>query len=211
VIQNLHLLAHPILRYKLSQLRDPKTNNAQFRTLIKEMATLITYEATHDLTLQKHPSREIEFLNSPIVVSIMRAGNEMLDGVLQVLPEARSGHIGIYRDRLMQKTVEYYFRLPKQIMHKTVFLLDPLIATGDTLMACIDRLKQFEVGTIKALCLIASQSGIEKIFQNYPDVEIYTAAVESELTAEGFLVRGIGDVGNRLYGTLNEEQTHGGK
>lgn len=204
----LHLINHPVLQHKLSLLRSKETHSEKFRQIIKEMSILVAYEATRNLATRTFSlqtpmglASAEEIVDSPILVSIMRAGNEMLEGILQMLPNSSAGHIGVYRDRFINSTVEYYFRLPKEFKQKPVLLLDPILATGDSILACIERLQQFEVGTITVLCLLVSQPGVDKIHRYYPDIDIYAVAIETELSDRGFLIPGIGDVGSRLYGT----------
>jgi uracil phosphoribosyltransferase len=207
-VKNLVLLDHPILRHMLTALRDRKTEPSNFRRSLREMAALVAYEASRDLATG-HAEIETPLamasssvvVESPIVVSIMRAGNGMLDGVLSVMPFAAAGHIGIYRDKFINNTVEYYLKLPEDAKGRRVYVVDPLLATGDTAVACIDRLAQYEVGAISFLCVLCSRSGLEKLFQFHPDVKVYTLAIEPEMNDLGYLVPGLGDVGDRLYGT----------
>ena len=212
-MNNLHLLDHPALQHKLGVLRDKHTSSAEVRRVISEISLLLAYEATRHLSLQtvevetpmgKAAIRQIAY--SPLVVSILRAGNSMLDGVLAVVSEAKVGHIGIYRDRFTQDTVEYYFRLPDHhhVQDKEVLLIDPLVATGDTVLACIERLQQFKVGIIRVLCLLISKPALERIQYFYPDVVIYAIGVEETIDDNGFLIPGIGDVSSRLYGWTSE-------
>lgn len=207
----MHVLDHPILQHKLSYLREARTSSAEFRRILHEMSGLLAYEASRSLALKElavmtpHGSCNVQrLLQTPIVVAIMRAGNEMLAGVLEVLPQARVGHIGIYRDRVMQHTVEYYSRLPDDIEGRAIFLLDPLLATGDTVLASIDRLQQYKTGSITLLTLLSCQAGFAKIAQFYPAVAVYTLGVADQLNDMGFLLPGLGDVGDRLYGIQNE-------
>ena len=198
---------HPVISHKLSFLRDSNTGAQEFRGIMNEISRLMAYEATSDLhtekvsietPLEKTDVQRID--NAPMVISIMRAGNGMVDGILSVLPFASAGHIGIYRDKFIGNTVEYYFKIPENPKGRPVILVDPLVATGDTAVACLDRLKQYEVGQIKILCLLISPEGLEKIHHFHPDVIVYTAAKERGLTDKGYLLPGIGDAGDRLYG-----------
>ena len=136
------------------------------------------------------------------VVSILRAGEGLLPGMLDLVPSARVGHIGIYRDKSMEQTVEYYFKLPKQVTGKRVLLLDPLLATGDTCLAAIDRLKQYQVGKIRVITLLSSRIGLGKVLEAHPDVEIFTLSIEKGLDERGYLLPGLGDAGDRLFGTV---------
>lgn len=208
-----YLLEHPVLQHKLGVLRNKFTSSAEVRQIISEISTLLAYEATRHLTLRtvdvQTPmggSTAYRIEHPPLVVSIMRAGNSMLDGVLAILSESKVGHIGIYRDRFTLNTVEYYFRLPDRnhVHGKEVLLIDPLVATGDTVLASIERLKQFEVGKITILCLLISKEAIERIQHFYPDVAMYAVGIEKNMDQQGFLTPGIGDVSSRLYGWMTE-------
>lgn len=204
------IISHPVIQHKLSVLRDKNTTPMTFRAIMNEVSQLIAYEATRDLRTEAvSVDTPMEKAQSPmvrdklVVVSIMRAGNGMLDGVLQLLPFATVGHIGIYRDRFIQSTVEYYLRLPREVKGARVLLLDPNLATGDTACAAIDRLKEYEVGQIRYLCLLASSTGVAKMKEVHPDVEIYALSVERELNPKGYLLPGMGDAGDRLYDVVN--------
>lgn len=208
-----YLLEHPVLQHKLGVLRNKFTSSSDVRQIIREISTLLAYEATRHLALHavevETPmglSTAYKIEKPPLIVSIMRAGNSMLDGVLSVLAESKVGHIGIYRDRFTLNTVEYYFRLPDKnhVDGKEVLLIDPLVATGDTVLASIERLKQFNVGVITILCLLISREAIERIQHFYPDVAIYAVGIEKEMDQRGFLTPGIGDVSSRLYGWVCE-------
>ncbi|WDE02689.1 MULTISPECIES: uracil phosphoribosyltransferase [Thalassomonas] len=207
-MENLTIIRHPVLQHKLTLLRNKQTKSSEFRRLLNEISGLLAYESTSELALQpvdietpleKMQGQEVK--DSPIIVSIMRAGNGMLDGLLNMLPFAGAGHIGIYRDRFIQNTVEYYFRLPKTSAGKQVLLADPLLATGDTAIACVDRLKQYGVGKITMLCILVSEQGVEKLHHFHPDVKIIALSKERDLNAKGHLLPGLGDAGDRLYKT----------
>src|SRR3954470_8195739 len=176
-----HLVSHPVVKHKLSLLRDKKTTALSFRLIMEELSQLLAYEATRDLGTRKARVEtplevaETEMISEElVVVAIMRAGNGMLSGMLRILPFATVGHIGIYRDRFIKSTVEYYLRLPKNVENKRVLILDPLLATGDTACAAIDRLKEYGVGAIRYVCLLAAPEGIKNLKAHHPDVEIYT-------------------------------------
>ena len=203
------LVDHPILRHSLTLLRDRKTDSAAFRRHLHEITRLVAYEASRDLAtsaveietpLAKTKSETVS--ETPIVVSIMRAGNAMLDAVLSVMPFAAAGHIGIYRDKFINNTVEYYLKLPEDAKGRRIYLVDPLLGTGDTAVACIDRLNTYEVGPINFICVLCSKPGLEKLFHFHPNVTVYALAVEPELNEAGYLIPGLGDVGARLYKTL---------
>lgn len=207
-MKNLTLVNHPIVRHSLTKLRDKNSDCATFRRELNEIARLIAYEATRDLKteivdtetpLAKAKTEKIQ--EWPVIVSIMRAGNGMLDGLLSMMPFAAAGHIGIYRDKFINNTVEYYFKMPTDMKGKKVFLADPLLATGDTAVACVDRLKQFEVGPISLLCILCSKSGLEKLEHFHPDVKVFAISVEPQMNDLGYLIPGLGDAGDRLYRT----------
>lgn len=202
----LTIIEHPILQHKLTILRKKETKASEFRSLLNEMSGLLAYECTKDLPLKtvniETPLEKTQgkMVNEePMVVSIMRAGNAMLDGILNILPFASVGHIGIYRDKFTQNTVEYYFRLPDEPAGRSVILVDPLLATGDTAIACLDRLKQYHVGSIKMISILVSEEGVKKVHHFHPDVEIITICQERAFTDDGYLLPGIGDAGDRLY------------
>jgi uracil phosphoribosyltransferase len=203
------VLDHPLLKHKLGYLRDKKTNSADFRDLVKEISVLLAYEAMRDN--KDLSSIEIEtpiaktkverLTKAPVVVSIMRAGNGMLDSVLSTIPFASAGFIGIYRDKFIHSTVEYYFKMPEDIKGRLAILCDPLVSTADTMLAAINRLKSYEVKEIKILTILLSQYAKEKIHSHHPDVDIYTLNIEKEINELGYLVPGLGDAGDRLYQT----------
>jgi uracil phosphoribosyltransferase len=205
----LQLIRHPVIQHKISMLRDQNTTSHSFRNIMEEISQFLAYEATRDL---KTTSTEIQtplektlaetVTDGPVLVSILRAGLGMLDGMLKILPFSTVGLIGIYRDKFIHATVEYYLRLPKNVKGKGVLLLDPLLATGDTAVAAINRLKEFEVGHIRFLCVLACEQGIAKIHEAHPDVEIVTCSIERALNDKGYLLPGLGDAGDRLYDTV---------
>lgn len=205
----LTILKHPLLRHKLGYLRDKNTSSAEFRELIKEISRILAHEVMRDW--EEMSSVELEtplarahverISNPPVVVSIMRAGNGMLDAVLSMLPFASTGFIGIYRDKFIHNTVEYYFKMPPDIKGKMAILCDPLVATADTMIAAIDRLKSYEVRRIRVLSILTSDFAIKRIQNLHPDVDIFTLNVETEMNDLGYLVPGLGDAGDRLYQT----------
>lgn len=204
------VLDHPVLQHKLTVMRDKGVTSMTFRQTLNESSKFMAYEATRDLLtkdvdvetpLEKTKGRQIG--EDLIVVPIMRAGLGMLDGFLDALPFAGVGHVGIYRDKLLNNTIEYYFKLPVNHKGVKVLLLDPLLATGDTALACLDRLKEYEVGPIRFMTLLASESGIAKVQAEHPDIDIYTVSIERELNDKGYLLPGIGDAGDRLFNTKN--------
>lgn len=204
-----HKIDHPLLRHKLGYLRDKDTLSKEFRDIMKEISRVMAYEVMRDWS--HFDTLEIEtpiakttierIVNVPIVVSVLRAGNGMLDGILSMVPFAQVGFIGIYRDKFINNTVEYYFKLPPNVKDREIILCDPLLATGDTLIACIDRLKSYEVGKIKIVSVLASSTGLERIQAFHPDVDFYFINEEKELNEKGYLVPGLGDAGDRLFQT----------
>jgi uracil phosphoribosyltransferase len=207
--KNLKLITHPLLKHKLAILRDKTTTTQDFREITKEISRILAYEAMSDwkdleqfeIETPVAKARVEKIKNSPIVVAILRAGNPMLDAVLSMLPFASAGHIGIYRDKFIKNTVEYYFKIPIDHIGKSILLCEPLIATGDTVVAAIDRLKSYDVGPIKVLSILVSKEGVDKVVHFHPDVEILALSVEAETTQDGYLIPGLGDAGDRLYQT----------
>ena len=205
---NLHILDHPLIQSKLTRLRDVSTNNHNFRLLLEELTAFMVYEITRD-----YPLREVEVetpfeqtvgkvLDVPVVlVPILRAGTGMLRGVLDLIPTAKVGHIGIYRDPDSLKPVEYYAKLPPELPESQVVLVDPMLATGGSAVVAVDIIKR-EGGTmIQFLCLVAAPEGVEVFSRAHPDVPIYTAALDRQLNERGFILPGLGDAGDRIFGT----------
>ncbi len=203
------VISHPLLKHKLGYLRDKRTNSGEFRELVREISSLLAYEAMRDW--KEMTTLEIEtpiakakverITQAPVVVSIMRAGNGMLESVLSVIPFASAGFIGIYRDKFIHNTVEYYFKMPEDIKGRMAILCDPLVSTADTMIAAIDRLKSYEVKEIKILTILLSDFAQKRIQHFHPDVEIFTLEIEKEINELGYLVPGLGDAGDRLYQT----------
>ena len=205
----LTIIEHPIIEHKLAMLRDKSATPHSFRQIFAELGRILAYESTRDLRtmtvdietpMQKAKGKKVG--EDLVVACILRAAEGMLPGFVEMLPFAAFGHIGIYRDKFMNQTVEYYFKLPQNVKGKKLLLIDPLLATGDTALAALDRLKQYEVGPIKVVTLLSAKTGIEKIFDAHPDVEIYTLSVENGLNEKGYLLPGLGDAGDRLFGTV---------
>ncbi len=193
------VIDHPLLRHKLGYLRDKDTYSHEFREIVKEISKILVYEAMREwkhlekVNIETPIAKTVaeRIMNPPIVVSIMRAGNGMLDAVLSMIPRASTGFIGIYRDKFIHNTVEYYFKMPQDVQNKEIILCDPLIATADTIVAAIDRLKNYGVGKVKVLSILASKTGLERILHFHPDVEIYTVNIEQEINELGYLVPGL--------------------
>jgi uracil phosphoribosyltransferase len=205
----IEVLHHPLLRHKLGYLRDKNTNSNEFRDLVKEISRILAHEVMRDWADMREfevdtpiAKAKVERIqNPPVVVSVMRAGNGMLDAILSMIPFAAAGFIGIYRDKFIHNTVEYYFKVPTDIKGRTALLCDPLVSTADTMIAAIDRLKSYDVGHIKIMTILISSFAIERIHHFHPDVEIYTLNIEKEINELGYLVPGLGDAGDRLYQT----------
>ena len=206
---NLIVINHPLLQHKLTYLRREETSTAGFRRLVKEISQMLAYEVTRDLPTEniriKTPITEID---SPVIsgkkqciVSILRAGNGMLDGMLELLPAARVGHIGLYRDPETLEPVEYYFKVPEDIADRMVIVVDPMLATGNSAVAAINRLKEYGVTTVKLVCLLAAPEGVQTMFERHPDVMITTASLDEKLNDHGYIVPGLGDAGDRIFGT----------
>jgi len=204
-----YVFDHPLILHKVTILRDKRTGHKEFRELVEELAMLMAYEVT-----RTHPTREIE-VETPLatakgrtiagqeiaVVPILRAGLAMEAGITRLIPTARVGHIGIYRDPESLEPVPYYSKLPEDIAEREVLILDPMLATGGSTVSAIDTLKQKGCLTIRVLAIISAPEGIEKVHSVHADVEIYTAAVDSHLNEHGYIVPGLGDAGDRLFGT----------
>ncbi len=203
------VINHPLLRHKLGYLRDKTTGSSEFRDLVKEISRILAHEVMRGWSEMREVHIETpiaktkveRIANPPVVVSIMRAGNGMLDAVLSMIPFASAGFIGIYRDKFIHNTVEYYFKMPADIKGKMAILCDPLVSTADTMIAAIDRLKSYEVREIKVLTILVSQVAVDRIHYFHPDVVIFTLNIETEINELGYLVPGLGDAGDRLYQT----------
>ena len=206
---NLTVVDHPLLKHKLTHLRSEETTTDSFRRLVRELSQMLCYEVTRDLPTAnvriRTPITEIE---SPMIsgkkqciVSILRAGNGMLDGMLELLPTARVGHIGLYRDPATLEPVEYYFKVPEDIAERMVIVVDPMLATGNSAAAAINRLKDYGVTTVKLVCLLAAPEGVKCMLERHPDVSVTVAALDEKLNDHGYIVPGLGDAGDRLFGT----------
>ncbi|MGL4375225.1 MAG: uracil phosphoribosyltransferase [Microcoleaceae cyanobacterium] len=204
------VIEHPLVQHKLTLIRQKKTSTALFRQLLKEIGMLLAYEVTRDLPLKYEKiETPVATMKAPIlatekkmvIVSIMRAGQGLLDGILELIPSARVGHIGLYRDPTTLLTIEYYFKLPHDIDQRDILIVDPMLATGNSAIAAVDRLKEVSPQSIKFLCLLAAPEGIQHFHEQHPDVPIYTASIDEHLDEYGYIIPGLGDAGDRLYGT----------
>lgn len=208
-LKNTTIIDHPLIQHKLSMLRDKNTNTKEFRELVSEIAMLMGYEVTRNM-----PLKEVE-IETPMgfaktkvisgkklgIVPILRAGLGMVDAMLKLIPSAKVGHIGLYRDPNTLNPVEYYCKLPVDAEEREFVILDPMLATGGSASAAIDYIKKQGVKSIRLMCLIASTEGIKRINKEHPDVSIFTAAVDEKLNSHGYIIPGLGDAGDRLFGT----------
>ncbi|MEB3102525.1 uracil phosphoribosyltransferase [Ferviditalea candida] len=200
---------HPLIQHKLTFIRDVQTNVKEFRELVDEVATLMAYEITRELPLEdKHVQTPVAVAKGKIIsgrmlglIPILRAGLGMVDGILKLIPAAEVGHIGLYRDPSTLQPVEYYVKLPADVHERELIVIDPMLATGGSAAAAIAILKKHGCTKIKLMCLIAAPKGLEYIRAEHPDVDIYTAAVDQRLNEHGYIVPGLGDAGDRLFGT----------
>ena len=207
--ENVFVFDHPLIQHKVSLLRDKNTGTKEFRELVSEIAMLMAYEVTRDL-----PTKDVE-IETPVavaktkvlagkqiaIVPILRAGLGMVDGMVEMIPNVRVGHIGLYRDPVTVEPVEYYCKLPEDIAERDVILLDPMLATGGSASAAIGFLKKRGIKNIKFMCLIAAPEGIKRITEDHPDVRIFCAAKDEKLNDHSYIVPGLGDAGDRLFGT----------
>jgi uracil phosphoribosyltransferase len=206
---DLHVIDHPLVQHKLSLLRRKETSTSEFRALVAEIGMLLAYEVTRDLPTQATVVQTpLARMNASVLdgkkivlVAILRAGTGILDGMLRILPSARVGHIGIYRDHATLKAVEYYARVPKVMHDRDAIVMDPMVATGNSAVAAVNRLKETNPRSIKFVCLVSCPEGLRHFHAQHPDVPVYTAAVDSHLDDHGYIVPGLGDAGDRLFGT----------
>ena len=208
-MEKVHVLDHPLLQHKLSILRDEKTGVKEFREIVGEVATLMCYDATRDLPLQEVPvqtpvaqavTRQIAGKKLAIV-PVLRAGLGMVEGILTLIPSAKVGHIGLFRDPETLEPVKYYCKMPSDIAERDVIILDPMLATGGSAAAAITFVKEYGVKNIKRMNILAAPEGIARVRQEHPDVDIYVAAVDEKLNDHGYIVPGLGDAGDRIFGT----------
>ena len=207
--EHVTLVDHPLVQHKLSIMRDKETSTGQFRQLLREISQFLAYEITRELPLE---NQAIETPMGPMdapmlrgkklaLISILRAGNGLLDGVLELVPSARVGFVGLYRDEQTLEPVEYYFKVPDALEERLVIAVDPMLATGNSSVAAIDRLKEAGATNIRFMCLLAAPEGIARMRQAHPDVHIVTASVDEKLNDQGYIVPGLGDAGDRMFGT----------
>ncbi|MDB5589043.1 MAG: uracil phosphoribosyltransferase [Devosia sp.] len=206
---NVTVIDHPLIQHKLTIMRNKETSIAGFRRLLREIAHLMCYEVTRDLELEMIPiETPMALMDSPsikgkklVFASILRAGNGLLDGMLDLVPAARVAHIGLYRDHETLEPVEYYFKAPADLANRLIIVVDPMLATGNSATAAIEKLKERGANDIRFLCLLAAPEGIKNFTEAQPDVPIFTAAIDSHLNEKGYIIPGLGDAGDRMYGT----------
>jgi uracil phosphoribosyltransferase len=206
---NVTVVDHPLVLHKLSLMRDKHTPSAVFRQLVKEISLLLAYEVLRDLPMTtRHIETPMAEMEAPIlrgkklvIVSILRAGNGLLDGMLDLVPSARIGHVGLYRDPETLTAIEYYLKLPDDIADRHVIVVDPMLATGNSVSAALNRIKERGATHIRFVCILAAPEGIKALTENHPDVQIFTAAIDSHLNDHGYIVPGLGDAGDRMFGT----------
>lgn len=202
-------VTHPLVQHKLTLMRQQDTSTAVFRQLLREISQLLAYEVTRGLPMTtKHIETPVSGMEAPVLdgkklalVSILRAGNGLLDGVLELIPSARVGFVGLYRDEETLQPVQYYFKVPTELQDRLVIAVDPMLATGNSSVAAIDLLKKAGATNIRFLCLLAAPEGIARMKEAHPDVPIVTAAIDSHLNEHGYIVPGLGDAGDRMFGT----------
>lgn len=211
-MKNFHVIEHPLIEHKLTMIRDKNTGTKDFREIVNEIARLLAYEVSRDLPLE-----DIE-IETPVVTStqkkisgkkavvvpILRAGLGMVDGILDLVPAARVGHVGLYRDEETMKPVEYFVKMPKDLENRHTYVVDPMLATGGSAIAAIDSILErgAKPENIKFICIVAAPEGVKAFHEAHPDIEIYTASLDDKLNDDAYIVPGLGDAGDRLYGTL---------
>jgi len=208
-MKNVHLIDHPLVQHKLTLMRRKDASTNTFRTLLNELSSLMAYEVTRDMPLQDvQIDTPLETMTGRMIdgkklvfVSILRAGNGILEGMLNVVPGARVGHVGLYRDPATLQAVEYYFKMPSEMAERDIIVVDPMLATGNSAIAAINRLKKLNPKSIKFVCLLTCPEGIAALEKAHPDVPIYTAAIDRQLNDHGYILPGLGDAGDRIFGT----------
>ena len=208
-MSKVHVIDHPLVQHKLTLMRKKEASTNSFRRLLNELAMLMTYEVTRDVPMQPvEIETPMEKMTAKVIdgkklvfVSILRAGTGILDGMLSVVPGARVGHIGLYRDPKTLVAVEYYFKMPEHMDERDVVVVDPMLATGNSAIAAVERLKELKPKSIKFVCLLTCPEGLAAMQAAHPDVPIYTAAIDRELDEHGYILPGLGDAGDRIFGT----------
>jgi uracil phosphoribosyltransferase len=206
---NLHLIDHPLVHHKLTLMRRKDASSNTFRTLLNEVSMLMAYEVTRDMPMQDvEIETPLETMTARVIdgkklvfVSILRAGNGILGGMLSVVPGARVGHVGLYRDPKTLTAIEYYFKMPHDMQERDVIVVDPMLATGNSAIAAVERIKELNPKSIKFVCLLTCPEGIAALHKAHPDVPLYTAAIDRQLDEHGYILPGLGDAGDRIFGT----------
>lgn len=206
---NVHVVDHPLVQHKLTLMRRKDASTNTFRTLLNELSMLMAYEVTRDMPTQEiEIETPLEVMKSRVIdgkklvfVSILRAGNGTLEGMLSVVPGARVGHVGLYRDPKTLMAVEYYFKMPQDMQERDIVVVDPMLATGNSAIAAVERLKALKPKSIKFVCLLTCPEGVAAMQAAHPDVAIYTAAIDRQLNEHGYILPGLGDAGDRIFGT----------
>lgn len=208
-MQGVTVIDHPLVQHKLSIMRDKETSTASFRRLLREISLLLCYEVTRDLELTTRTiETPLESMDAPVLVgkklvfaSILRAGNGLLEGMLDLVPAARVAHLGIYRDHQTLEAVEYFYKAPADLGDRLVIVVDPMLATANSAIAAVAKLKERGATNLRFLCLLAAPEGIERFTTAHPDVPVFTAAIDRQLNENGYILPGLGDAGDRMYGT----------
>ncbi len=208
-MSHVHVIDHPLVQHKLTLMRKKEASTSSFRRLLNELAALMAYEVTRDMPLHEvEIETPLETMKGRMIdgkklvfVSILRAGTGILDGMLDVVPGARVGHIGLYRDPGTLQAVEYYFKMPQDMGARDVVVVDPMLATGNSAIAAIDRIKALRPRSVKFVCLLTCPEGVQALQAAHPDVPVYTAAIDRQLDAHGYILPGLGDAGDRIFGT----------
>ena len=208
-MRNVHVLDHPLVQHKLTLMRRKDASTNSFRRLLNELSSLMAYEVTRDMPMQDiEIETPLETMTAKVIdgkklvlVSILRAGNGILEGMLNVVPGARVGHIGLYRDPKTLTAVEYYFKMPGEMQDRDIIVVDPMLATGNSAVAAVERLTELNPTSIKFDCLLAAPEGVATLQAAHPDVPIFTAAIDRELNDHGYILPGLGDAGDRIFGT----------
>jgi len=207
--KDVHVIDHPVVQHKLTLMRLEQTSTHSFRLLLHEVSMLLAYEVTRDMPVKMERIRTpMAEMDAPVlegkkivIVSVLRAGDGIREGMMQILPSARVGHIGLYRDPKTLIPVEYYFRVPQEMADRDAIIVDPMLATGHTAIAAVERIKETGPRSVKFVCLLASRPGLELFHDQHPDVPVYTPAVDPTLDDDGYIIPGLGDAGDRLFGT----------
>lgn len=203
------VIGHPLVQHKLTLMRRRETSTTSFRALLSEISMLLAYEVTRDMQVtMEEIETPLMAMRAPVLegkkivlISILRAGNGLLDGMLRILPSARVGHVGLYRNHETLEAVEYYFKVPSEMEDRDAIVLDPMLATGNSAVSAVERIKRVNPRSVKFVCLLAAPEGIATFHERHPDVPIYTAAVDQQLNDKGYILPGLGDAGDRLFGT----------